>query len=197
MYNGKTSQVFKTCEVCLLVFMNIAIPADDYRIWERLTLSVPEPLDFRLHQQYLFVGDNGAGKSSFVKRVFLPAFEAQADHRLLLFYITQDFLMQFYAIKAHSAFHQREKSAIHSPEEAIAYMYACHRRALQEDTALAAVFDESEAVVRLRPLIEEIATLRSMILVITHQQELMDALPNAHRLEFRRLDLQRSEARLR
>ncbi len=176
--------------------MNIVIPADNYRIWERLTLSVPEPLDFTLHRQYLFIGDNGAGKSSFIKRVFLPAFEAQADRRWLLLYITQDFLMQFYAIKAHSAFHQREKSAIHSPEAAIAYMYDCYRNALKDDAAIAAVFDESEAVVRLRPLIEEIATLRSMILVITHQQELMDALPNAKRLEFRRLDPQRSEARL-
>ena len=70
------------------------------------------------------------------------------------------------------------------------------RRAIQWGAALAAVFDESEAVVRLRPLIEEIAALRSMIVVITHQQELMEALPAAKRLEFRRLDSQRSEARL-
>ena len=177
-------------------FMNIIIPADDYRIWERLTLSVPESLDFTLGQQYLLVGDNGAGKSSFIKRVFLPAFEAQADRRFLLFYVTQDFLMQFYAIKAHAAYHQREKSAIHSPEAAIAYLYDCYRAALNDGAALAAVFDESEAVVRLRPLIEEIAALRSMIVVITHQQELMEALPAAKRLEFRRLDSQRSEARL-
>ena len=176
--------------------MNIVIPADNYRIWERLTLSVPEPLDFTLGQHYLLIGDNGAGKSSFIKRVFLPAFEAQADRRFLLFYVTQDFLMQFYAIKAHAAYHQREKSAIHSPEAAIAYLYDCYRAALHDGAALAAVFDESEAVVRLRPLIEEIAALRSMIVVITHQQELMEALPNAKRLEFRRLNSQRSEARL-
>ena len=176
-------------------YMNILIPADNYRIWERLTLSVPEPLDFTLGQQYLFVGDNGAGKSSFIKRVFLPAFEAQADRRFLLLYVTQDFLMQFYTIKAHSAFHQREKSAIHSPEAAIAYLWDCYRSALNDDAALAAVFDESEAVVRLRPLIQEIAALRSMIFVITHQHELIEALPAAKRLEFRRIDPQRSEAR--
>ena len=176
--------------------MTITIPPDNYPLWEHLTLSVPQTLTFALRRQYLLVGDNGAGKSSFIKRVFIPAFERQADQRLFLWYVSQDFLMQFYAIKAHSALHQREKSAIHSPEAAIAYLFDCYRNALKDGAAIAAVFDESEAVVSLRPLIEEIAALRSMMLVITHQQEVMNALPNAKHLEFRRLDSQRSEARL-
>ena len=177
--------------------MTITIPPDNYPIWEHLTLSVPQTLTFALRRQYLLVGDNGAGKSSFIKRVFIPAFERQADQRLFLWYVSQDFLMQFYAIKAHAAFNRNFRGEIHTHAAALAYMFDCYASALTGENGLVAVFDETEAFASLAPMLQQIAGLRAMTLLITHQREMMERLPQAERLEFRKTAARASEARLR
>ena len=75
--------------------------------WQDFSLLIEQELFFLPENIYYLQGENGSGKSSFIKHSLLPVLETQRNLFYFL-YFQQLFHLQGYAIKSHSAFYQPE-----------------------------------------------------------------------------------------
>lgn len=78
------------------------IKAGDYKLWPDFSLSVECDLILPPEQHYYLQGDNGSGKSSFIRKLLLPLLKQTGCYHL---YWEQQIHLQHYIIRAHAALH--------------------------------------------------------------------------------------------
>ena len=82
--------------------MKWIIPATEYQVWKDFSLKLTNELSFETGMFYHLKGNNGAGKSSFIKKVLIPLLQKKPEQQYI-FYIEQQIQSQFDAIKAYAA----------------------------------------------------------------------------------------------
>ena len=85
----------------------IEIPQGPIFCWQDFSLLIEKKLTFEPGMIYNLQGENGCGKSSFLKHCLLPVLESKKD-LIYRIYLQQLFHLQGYAIKSHSAFYKPE-----------------------------------------------------------------------------------------
>lgn len=85
----------------------LIIPAGTYELWPHFSLQIPQPLTLSPEHHYYLEGDNGSGKSTFIKKLLLPQLKANAG--IYSLYWEQQIGLQSYAIRAHAAFNHHEQ----------------------------------------------------------------------------------------
>ncbi len=82
----------------------IHIDAGVYPVYEHLVIRLPEPVDFPPGSRTALTGDNGLGKTSFLREILSPRIlEAREREGLLLCWLDQDFLPQCHTVRAWMA----------------------------------------------------------------------------------------------
>jgi hypothetical protein len=82
--------------------MNVTIPASVYQLWKGFSLEIKRDLSFNPGFVYRIKGANGAGKTTFIRKLLLPAVQKTPETQYIL-YIEQQIQSQFDAIKAYAA----------------------------------------------------------------------------------------------
>lgn len=157
-----------------------------YHIWDCLKLRLDSDLDFRVNQSYVLIGDNGSGKTSFVKQLLLQKCKSVPDRNFHLFYIDQDFLLQYHAIQAHSAANKRFNGKIKSYDDAIRYMYDYYKKCLSDNEFLFLVFDEVEMYADLEPFLQDRDKYSSIIVLVTHSDIILRKIADANIIGFKK-----------
>ncbi len=73
-----------------------------HKCWPDFEINIDKNLSLSFGQNYYLHGANGSGKSSFIKRILLPALQQNHDYAYSL-YLQQHFHLQAYLIKAEAA----------------------------------------------------------------------------------------------
>jgi ABC-type Mn2+/Zn2+ transport system ATPase subunit len=77
----------------------ITIENGKYELNSSISVSIDTSLEFNFGENYLLVGDNGVGKSSFVSKLLLPLIIPMSENNFKIFYIPQDVTIQYYLVK--------------------------------------------------------------------------------------------------
>ena len=90
--------------------------------WQDFSLLIEQELFFMPDNIYYLQGENGSGKSSFIRHCLFPAL---ASKKILFYqiYLQQLFHLQGYAIKSHSAFYKPELK-LKSDWDCIQYLFS-------------------------------------------------------------------------
>jgi hypothetical protein len=77
----------------------LKIKKGKYELNRSVSVVLEEPMQFDFGCNYLLVGDNGIGKSSFVSKLLLPEIIPIAENNFMIFYVPQDVTIQYYLVK--------------------------------------------------------------------------------------------------
>jgi len=94
------------------------IPAGNYQLWPTFSLQLPQDLEISPDTNYYLQGNNGSGKSSFIKQLLLPKLRESECYHL---YWEQQIGIQRYVISAHAAMHHQPFPA-RSELDALSYL---------------------------------------------------------------------------
>ena len=166
----------------------ITINSGNYKIWDFLDLYLPEKIEFQKDNNYFITGDNGLGKSSFIKKVLIPEILSENNKNILLFYIAQDFNLQFYAIKAYSASRKGEKKKVNTFEDALNYMLDNFLSSIKRETdSIFFIFDEIEVYSKLAGVMKKINNLNKISVTVTHNNDNLENISTEKQINFSKI----------
>ena len=166
--------------------MNITIPAGSCPLYQKergggITLKLCEDFILRCGEVWLLTGDNGLGKSSFVRRILLPAARNESKDFPLICWFEQDFQLQCEAIRARAA--ALGKTIPANEESAMTALLDDFATAAGEEREVLYLFDEAEMYAAIPGLDSRLAP-RHTLLLISHSDDTLARYPQARRLNF-------------
>ncbi|MDZ4182589.1 MAG: hypothetical protein U1B83_06915 [Candidatus Cloacimonadaceae bacterium] len=116
-------------------------------------------------------GDNGSGKSSFLRRLLIPQIQAQqAD--IYQLYFEQQSALQLFSVKAHAAF-QKPPRQINNEEQMTTYLLDNLELAMRKQSRpVILMIDESP---RLESIVERVRQHPVCIVFASHHSKIQDA----------------------
>lgn len=99
--------------------MNWLIPKSIYNIWTDFRIETQQNIKFETGCCYHLKGQNGTGKSSFIRKILIPQLQNRTSEQYIL-YLEQQVQSQFDALKAHAAL-QKPSVQINSVEHMFSY----------------------------------------------------------------------------
>lgn len=109
--------------------MKWLIPNSTYKIWADFSLKLDHELVFETGKCYHLTGQNGSGKSSFIKQVLIPFLLKQRGSQYVL-YLEQQVQSQFDAVKANAAL---QKPSVHISNITDMFAYQLHQLSLKTE----------------------------------------------------------------
>ena len=94
----------------------LKLPAGNQNCWAEFSLLLEHELEFCPGKLYYLKGNNGSGKSTFIKKCLFPALERIRTQNYRI-YLEQQFHLQAYAIKA--------QASILNPEQRLVTQHDC------------------------------------------------------------------------
>lgn len=187
----------------------LTIPRGRYPVRPSLTVHLDGPLELSPGRFWIIAGDNGTGKTSFVKAVVLPrvlehlrrsrptrpwwkksAPAPEMTESGLLLYVDQEFGLQYYSVKAHAAAAGHETGAGFGFPASLEYLAGLYDSSRDDDPAsypdLYVVCDETETFGSLERLLARLSGRRVTTVAVTHAPERLPAGPDRWRLTFTR-----------
>lgn len=166
--------------------MNITLPAGRYPLYQKergggIILELREDFILRCGEVWLLTGDNGLGKSSFVRRTLLPAARSENGDSPLVCWFEQDFQLQCEAIRARAAALGKPIPA--NEESAMTALLDDFAAAAGEEREVLYLFDEAEMYAAIPGLDTRLAP-RHTLLLISHSDDTLARYPQARRLNF-------------
>lgn len=117
----------------------IRIPSGQYRPWPKFQLILKSDLCFVSGRSYHLKGENGSGKSSFIRQILLPALKSRD---LYYIYLAQQSDTQFYVCKADAAI-SHYPQPIRSRIDMFNYLLHCLRqKQLEKPKPVLVIADE-------------------------------------------------------
>ncbi len=149
--------------------MKWKINADNYQVWPDFTIDITKDITLRTNSQYHLIGNNGSGKSSFIKKVLIPLLQNNPEQQYIL-YVEQQTQSQFDAVKAYAAL-QKPPVEVNTFSDMIVALFADlkHQLALS-DRPCTIILDECQLTDN---IIKELALLKASqycLFFITHQE---------------------------
>lgn len=146
------------------------LTAQVYQVWHDFRIKLSSEIKFEPNYLYLFTGDNGAGKTSFLRKVILP--ELQKSKEFFPAYLSQDFAHQYYSIKAYSVY-DNNNSVVNNFSEAINYYLQRLSNDISKDKIIFLMLDEAEVYHKLKELTTPLKNHQVIFLLITHNPEIL------------------------
>ncbi len=114
-----------------------------HQVWPDFSIEQTADIVFQAGV-YRLNGENGSGKSSFYKKVLLPAL--REDGGFYIVYLEQMMKGQYYALKAHAAL-SGWQSGLHSQKDCVDYLLYDLSKALERlQRSIFAIADETSCL---------------------------------------------------
>ncbi len=174
--------------------MNWVIKSGTYQIWKEFSLNLPLDLTFSVGLSYLLQGNNGSGKSSFIRKLLIPYLQNCADKQYVI-YIEQQIQSQFIAVKANALL-RKTGIEINSPEAMITYLFrSLSCKQLHQPRPLIIILDEVPYLTLLEEQLSTLKTFQPCIIASTHLETQRFLPDDARSILFREIDNAKSEVR--
>jgi hypothetical protein len=110
--------------------MNWIIPASDYQVWTDFKISFNNDLSLTTGNIYSLKGNNGSGKSSFIRKILIPYLQKNPQNQYVM-YIEQQVQSQLDAVKSYTAM-QKPPVRIETTEEMTTWLMANLKDSVQK-----------------------------------------------------------------
>lgn len=148
-----------------------------YKIWDDFSLKLNNDIKLTANSIFFLTGDNGAGKTSFIKKILLDTI-AKTKPPVYPAYLSQEFAHQYYAIKAYNVYKNNTDSIVSDFSEAITYYLNELSEKIPEKHTLLLILDEAEIYKKLEEIILLFANRDVIFVVVTHNPNILEALKN-------------------
>lgn len=156
----------------------LTIEKGEYELNSSICVVLDEPLCFKFGENYLLTGDNGAGKSSFLSKLFIPRLLEAINEDIPVFYIPQDVTIQYYLIRYYYNGVLDEKHNFSSIEDALRVAKSKIQNYYKgQKCNMIFILDETDQYIPLKEFLKDLNTNESSILLITHNEQ---KLPDIH-----------------
>ncbi|MFO7659930.1 MAG: hypothetical protein R6V77_03365 [Candidatus Cloacimonadaceae bacterium] len=148
--------------------MNWVVPAEVYHIWTDFSLEIDSELVFAIGKCYHLTGQNGAGKSSFIKKVLIPQLLKQQSLQFIL-YLEQQVQSQLDAVKANAAL-QKPAMHINTIDEMFDYqLKQLSRQLAAEPRPVIIILDETILSDLINQWLNKVSVEQACLIYISHQ----------------------------
>jgi len=148
--------------------MNWIVPASTYSVWSDFSIEVSKDFTFESGRYYQLTGDNGSGKSSFIKRILIPQLLINQAQQYVL-YIEQQIQSQFDAIKAYAAL-QKPPVQIHTFAEMIDFQLQKLSEQLKDQyRPCFFIIDECQSIQRIVQTLSHLKVKQYCLLYVSHR----------------------------
>ncbi|MDP2173667.1 MAG: hypothetical protein Q8M98_06095 [Candidatus Cloacimonadaceae bacterium] len=153
------------------------IPTGSHSLWQGFDLDVRRELWFGIGDIFHLHGDNGSGKTSFLRKLLVPQ-ALDSVNPVYQLYFEQQSALQLFSVKAYAAL-QKPPRQINNENQMIDYLLDSFDLARQREARPALVMiDESP---RLHDIIERVSVHSVCIVFASHQS----VIPGARRICFK------------
>lgn len=144
------------------------VPSELYKIWSNFALETSSDLVFETGKCYHLIGENGAGKSSFIRKVLIPLLLKQPASQYII-YLEQQVQSQLDAIKANAAL-QKPAMHINTIDEMFDYQLKQLSRQLDiEPRPVIIILDETILSDRINQWLCKVSPEHVCLIYISHQ----------------------------
>jgi ABC-type sugar transport system ATPase subunit len=148
--------------------MNWIVPASNCPVWSVFSIEVTKDISFECRRHYQLTGDNGSGKSSFLKRILIPQLLTNPSQQYVL-YIEQQIQSQFDAVKAYAAL-QKPPVQISSFEEMVDFQLQTLSEQLKvQDRPCFIILDECQFTQRIVQTLSRLKIKQYCLLYVSHR----------------------------
>ncbi len=149
--------------------MKWLIPASTYKIWTDFSLKLDHDLVLETGKCYHLTGQNGSGKSSFIKQVLISHLLKQPESQFIL-YLEQQVQSQFDAVKANAAL---QKPSVHINNITDMFDYQLHQLSHQmkkEPKPVIFILDETVCLEQIVNWLNKNSTNQVCLIYVSHLQ---------------------------
>lgn len=150
------------------MIVNWLVPSEFYKIWADFSLEIGNDLIFAAGKCFHLTGENGAGKSSFIKQVLIPLLIKQPASQYIL-YLEQQVQSQLDAVKANAAL---QKPAVHINTVDEMFDYQLKQLSLQlaaEPRPVIIILDETILSDLINQWLNKVSVEQVCLIYISHQ----------------------------
>lgn len=149
--------------------MNWLIKASTNNVWSDFKIEVTADLVFEAGSIYQLDGDNGTGKTSFIKKVLIPEILLNPDRQYLM-YIEQQIQSQFDVVKAYAAL-QKPAVQIHTFTDMVDYqLYKLSQQLITQSKPCFIIIDESSLLTRIVQTLSRLKVKQYCLVYVSHQK---------------------------
>lgn len=149
----------------------IVIPPGRYSLWQGFDLILRQELSLGIGGIIHLSGDNGSGKSSFLRRLLIPRLQ-EIKPDIYQLYFEQQSALQLFSVKAHAAF-QKPPRQINNEEQMTDYLLDNLELAMRKQSRpVILMIDESP---RLESIISRVRQHPVCIVFASHHSRIQDA----------------------
>jgi Cdc6-like AAA superfamily ATPase len=140
-----------------------------YPVWDSYSLSIVEDIILKTGESYRLIGNNGTGKSSFIKKILIPTLQSNTEDQYII-YIEQQVQSQLNAIKSYSMFHN-SASEINTVSEMILYYFNSLKQSIaQNDRPIIIILDECFEIELIESLLSEFNKHQYCLIYVSHSE---------------------------
>jgi|GEM_PF-2339883 len=147
-----------------------------YFLNSSLQANLLSNLDFSFGKNYLLTGDNGTGKSSFIKNVILPELDKVSENKFLYYHTEQDISVQYYIIKSYYKGLKRCQNSFATLVESLNNL---KRNYLNfnyfQNLKIVFVLDEIDQFLTINDFVQDLLTENMSIIIVSHNEENIDS----------------------
>jgi len=163
--------------------MIINIPASLNILWQDFELHIEKDIVLKTGITYHLTGNNGSGKTSFIKKILIPLLNVNPQHQYIL-YVEQQIQNQFYALKAYSSLSKTSKHLSTFNEMVMYQLNDLKNMLLKDDRPVMLILDEFDITDEVKQTVYELEKNEICILYISHKPCLFDKKDNMVNLSF-------------
>ncbi len=138
---------------------------------DSLQLFIENDISIEMGKNYFIIGDNGVGKSSFIKNILLPQINLASSNKFLFFYSEQDISVQFKIMQAYYIGLKKNEKSFSSHEEALGFLKNKYLEAdFYVNKHIVFILDEIDQYINLNQFMEDLNNENATVILTTHNQ---------------------------
>jgi len=153
-----------------------------YQIWDNFSIELLTDITFQVNHSYYLKGDNGSGKTSFIRKLLIPNLQIEPEQQHILYCEQQ--IQSIYDVVNAYVFFQKQNYFINNEKDLAIYQSSLALEANDlEKRPLMCILDESKELPEYHKQL--ISDGKDCCLVFTtHHYPAILALDNLHIVEF-------------
>jgi predicted ATPase len=89
--------------------MLLSISQGKYELNSAMNIQIQSNIEFEYNKKYSISGENGSGKSSFVRNIIYKSVSKNCKGKVQYIYFDQEILLQYYYVKAYISMKEHKK----------------------------------------------------------------------------------------
>lgn len=138
-----------------------------YELNPAMKIQIQDDIHFEFNKKYSISGENGCGKSSFIRNILYTNISNSCKGKIQYIYFDQEILSQYYYVKAYVSMKEHKK--INTISDFIKKTIELHKaNNIYNSKKLVIVLDETDKYIDTQDILLQIANYEYSLINVTH-----------------------------